>query len=175
MFRLVVQSVNGARYMVGRTVVLPDGPVPSGEGDGFRTVQNARGYVRRELNGISSYYRAEVIDADGVTVAMGVRTGYNGSGRSFKWSNVEPVRDSSGQKILWREAFEIGGHTYTGEVVHHHYAGHGRVKGRVRWAVRFENEHRPSMAGDVVASVDAAHRAMARWADEFRTRARNGA
>lgn len=177
MFRLVVTSINGGRYLIGSAKVAglnTHGPVPSGEGAEFKTVQNARGYVRRELNGISSYCRAEVIDADGVTVAVGVRSGFNGTGRRFVWTDVEPVRDENGQPVLWSTSEVIDGHTYTGEITRHHFAGHGIVDGQYRWTVRFENEYRPVMASGVTRSPGDAFRAITGWVREFRARPVSG-
>jgi hypothetical protein len=95
MFRLIVKSVNGARYLTGSggTRTLPAGETaPAGEGTTFATMANVRGYVTRELNSISSYYRVEVIDADGVVVGTGVRAGRNGTGKQWRWDGAASVQ-----------------------------------------------------------------------------------
>lgn len=74
----------------------------------------------------------------------------------------------SGHPILWRESYAIGGHTYTGEVTQHWYAGAGDIPGRYRWTVYFENEHRPIAAKGVRSDVAAAARELEHWAAEFR-------
>lgn len=89
-FRIVVHSVNGAKYLIGRTAAaLPDEErVATTEGTVFATAVEVRRYVREELNDISSYWRVSVLDRDGVTVGSGVRKGFGGTGKTWSWSGA---------------------------------------------------------------------------------------
>lgn len=82
--------------------------------------------------------------------------------------NADTATDSNGQPLLWHEAFEINGNTYTAEVTAHWYAGHGVVAGRYRWTVFFENEHRPIAAQGVRPDVARAQDAAVQWVTDFR-------
>lgn len=93
-YRLVVFPVRGGKLLIGARGTLDAAArVPSKLDNGdtgtvFATLPNARGYAARELAGLSSYFRAEIIDGDGDVVQVGPRSGYNGCGRRFMWSDV---------------------------------------------------------------------------------------
>lgn len=90
MFRILAVSVrDSARYLIGNPSVHPiEGTAPAAVGAEFRTMANVRGYVRRELGAITSYWRVEVIDADGVVIGAGVRAGRGGTGKRWDWSGA---------------------------------------------------------------------------------------
>jgi hypothetical protein len=89
-FRIVVHSVNGAKYLIGGTATaLPDEErVATDQGSIFATAVKVRRYVREELNDISSYWRVSVIDRSGVTVGFGLRKGLGGTGKTWSWSGA---------------------------------------------------------------------------------------
>lgn len=92
MYRIVACSVNGARYLIDRTVALAyDQQPPVDEGTRFATMANVRGHVVRELNDISAYWRVDVIDDDSMTIGWGVRAGFGGTGRRWQWYGAAEV------------------------------------------------------------------------------------
>ena len=76
--------------------------------------------------------------------------------------------DVNGQSILWRESFTIGEHPYRAEVTPHWFAGHGRVEGRYRWTVYYENEYEPVVGQGVWGDTFGAKRQFRRWLEDYR-------
>lgn len=105
-YRLVAFSVRGThKYVIGSSKVAgldASASVPPREGTTFATMQNARGYVRREFAGISSYHRFELVNDAGDPVQVGMRTGFNGTGKRIVWQDV-PYEVQQG-KPSWHQA-----------------------------------------------------------------------
>lgn len=90
-YRLVIFSVRGHKQLAGSNMVRvldADAALPADEGTVFASLANARGYVRRELAGLSCYHRCVIVDAGGATLMVGVRSGFNGTGKRFVWADV---------------------------------------------------------------------------------------
>ena len=89
-YRLVVFSVRGHKYLVGNTTVHPVEEILPGVGTRFSSPSAIDRYVRRELAGLSCYYAAQVVDDDGRVLMRGVRSGVNGTGNTWIWSDSRP-------------------------------------------------------------------------------------
>jgi hypothetical protein len=84
-YRIVVVSVRGPRYLVGNPSVHPIDHVPPGVGTRFATTAQARTYVRREFASASAFWQAEIVNNSGAVVMRGFRGGYNATGRTWTW------------------------------------------------------------------------------------------
>lgn len=105
-FRVVAFSVRGThKYVMGsghvRSLDVREA-IPPREGCVFESMQNARGYARRDLADVSAYDRLEIVDDQGNPIMVGARTGRGGTGKSFTWSDV-PYEVQQG-KPSWHQA-----------------------------------------------------------------------
>lgn len=86
--RVLCVSVRGHRHLVGAPgthTLDADEPVPPDVGRRFASVEDVERFTRQELRGLSSYWRVEVVDDDGVVVLRGTRSGPGGTGERWTW------------------------------------------------------------------------------------------